>query len=305
MVSQVNNNKISILVAGATEQLGSAFTRYALQNPNLLVNILIRDPKKNPELVSQVEAAGGKVFQGDVTDTNSLNTATKGIHTVVSLINSSDPTIAADGQIALIKASIANGVQRFVPSADFGVNYTNFSREELLASPITAPKVLVEDFLKTVSIPVLSLYAGGITETFFYIHSQGLSYWGDENVKHDLTSYDNTARFAVAAVANKDLTGRQVYVGGSYTIQEVANIYNKVRGTNVQPKRNGSIDDLRNLVAEKKKSGDAASGGFLALLVILNQQGSHFDKTDNARFTEVPTESLEEFLNAHPEIKIA
>ncbi len=43
-------DKIDILVVGATGKLGGYITKHALNNPDLRVNILIRNPQKNEEL---------------------------------------------------------------------------------------------------------------------------------------------------------------------------------------------------------------------------------------------------------------
>jgi len=300
MVSVVN--QLPILIAGATGQLGALVTRHALANPNLQVNILVRAPTKQPELTSQVQAAGGKVHKGDLANPETLKNVTQGIHTVISLITGTDDKITVDGQIALIEDSIDNGVKRFVPS-DFGVDYTNISDEELLASFVTAYKVKLNKYLNKTSIPLLRFYPGSIAETFFYVLSQGHAYWGDD-IRHNITSYDNTARLVVAAVARPELTGRITYSGSNHTVQELQEIYNRVRGSNVELKKAGSLEDLRKLTASKKSEGDNQTAGFLALLSVIYDQRSKFPKTDNDKFPEVKGTSLEEFLKENPKVAL-
>ena len=295
-------NKIPILIAGATGQLGAAITKHALEDSRLQVNILVRDPKKNPELTTQVEAAGGKVHKGDLEQPETLKDVTRGIHTVISVITGTDDKVTVDGQIALIQDSIKNGVKRFVPS-DFGVDYTNISNEELLASFITDYKAKLDDYLKTNPIPLLRFYTGSIAETMFYILSNGNTYWGDD-IRHNITSYDNTARVVVAAVARPELTGRVTYSGSNHTVKEVQDIYNRVRGTTVELKQAGSLEDLKKLTAAKKSEGDHQTAGFLALLSVIYDQRSKFPKTDNDKFPEVKATSLEEFLKENPNVKL-
>jgi len=59
-----------------------------------------------------------------------------------------------------------------------------------------------------------------------------------------LTSYEDTGRFVAAAVARKDLSGKLVYVANEASVTELAEIYNKVRGTNFKANNAGPIEDL-------------------------------------------------------------
>ncbi len=46
----MDSEKISLLIIGATGQLGTLITTHCLLKSNLLVNILIRNPDKNTTL---------------------------------------------------------------------------------------------------------------------------------------------------------------------------------------------------------------------------------------------------------------
>jgi len=298
------DKRVSVLIVGATGKLGSEIVKYAMMHPKLDVNILIRDPSKNRELVALVKAGGGKVIIGDLSKPETLKNVTQGIHTVISAVNGADEKALTEGQIALAEDSIRNGVKRFVPS-DFGVDYTLIKREELLSSFVTAYKVKFEDYLNAQDpkLPLLRFYAGNIAETFFYVLGQGHSYWG-EDVKHNITTYENIARLVVAAVAKPKLKGRVTYSGSNHTVKELQDIYNKVRDTNVQLKQAGSLDDLKKLTETKKNEGDNQTAGFLALLSIVYDKRSKFPKTDKRRFRKVKHTSVEDFLKESPEVKL-
>jgi len=49
------------------------------------------------------------------------------------------------------------------------------------------------------------------------------------------------------------LTGDVVFVGDKLTIRKAFEIYNKVRGTNVEAKRFGSMEELKTLNEIKRK----------------------------------------------------
>jgi len=300
----IHHKKIPILIVGATGQIGSLITRYAVGHPRLQANILVRDRTKNKELVELVESKGGRVIIGDLSQPETLKNATQGMHTVISAVSGADEKSLAEGQIALAADSVKNGVKRFVPS-DFGMDYTRLKREELLASYVTAYKVKVDDYLNTQNqkLPLLRFYAGNIAETFFYVLGQGHNYWG-EDVRHNITSYDNIARLVVAAVAKPRLTGRITYSGSNHTVKELQEIYNQTRSANVELKQAGSLDDLKKLTETKKNEGDNQTAGFLALLSVVYDQRSKFPKTDNHRFKNVKPASVEDFLRENPNIKL-
>jgi len=294
------NQKLSVLIVSATGQLGALITKHALANPKLQINILVRDPTKNKQLVEQVEKVGGKVFKGDLTDAQSLKGITKGIHTVISAVNSYDDKIAVDGQVNLLNEALASRVQRFVPS-DYGVNYTKFTREELFRTAVVSPKFKFQDHLDKTSIKQLHFYQGNLTETFFWVQSMGFGYWGDSSIKHDITTYEDIAKVVAEAVSNPDLTGDIIYSGEKLSIHEIANIYNKVRGTNIQPKNKGSVEELKKLYDEARQKGDA-NADFLGLFLLQADKRSTFDRTNNAEFPQIKPTSVEEFLKQRPEI---
>jgi len=296
-----HTEKLPILIAGATGQLGTLITKHALANPKLQVNILVRDPAKNKELTESVEKAGGKVFKADVTDSQSLKGVAKGIHTVISVVNSMDDKIAVDGQVHLLNEAVASGAKRFIPS-DFGVNYVHFNKEELNRSAVVAPKFRFQEHLDKAPIKQLHFYQGAILETFFHIQSSGLHYWGNGDFKLDFTSYDNIAQVVAAAVSNPDLTGKINYAGDRQSIHDVAKIYNKVRGTNVEPQKKGSLEDLKKIYEDARQKGDPTAE-YLGLFLILYDPRSVFEKINNADFPSVKATSVEEYLHSHPEIK--
>jgi len=174
----------------------------------------VRDPTKDKELTKAVEKAGGKVFKGDIAQPETLVAATENIHTVISALNSTENKIVVDGQINLLNASMKNGVKRFVPS-DFGVDYTKFTREELARTAIISPKLTFQEHLDRTSITQLHFKQGALIETFFQLQKQGFGYWGEDNFKLDLTSYDDIARAVAAGVSRPNLSGRFVFIGES------------------------------------------------------------------------------------------
>lgn len=301
MVS-TNNQKLDVLIVSATGQLGSLITKHALENPKLRVHILVRDINKNKQLVEQVQKAGGKVHQGDVTKPETIKNVTQGIHTVISALNSYDDKVAVDGQVNLLNDAVANGVTRFVPS-DFGINYEHFTREETSRSAVISPKFKFQDQLDKTKLKQLHFYQGNIAETFFWVQGMGFGYWGDRTQKYDITPYDDIARVVAAAVSNPDRTGTINYVSERLTIDEIAAVYNRVRGVNVEPKQKGTIEELKKLYEEARSKGDQ-NAEFLGLFILQADKRATLEKVNNAEFPQVKSTSVEEFLKHHQEVKL-
>ena len=109
-----SQNKVNILIVGASDALGSLITKHSIVKPNLIVNIFVRDPQKNKELTAEVERAGGKAFQGDVTKPETFRGVSKGMHTVIFTLSSFGSDANVEGQLALIGDCVANGDFIFV-----------------------------------------------------------------------------------------------------------------------------------------------------------------------------------------------
>lgn len=109
-----------ILVAGATGYLGTEICRL-LRERGADVRALVRRTS-SPEKVDRLQSLGVELITGDLKDPRSVDAACQGIVTVISTASSTisrqpDDTIQRvdrDGQIALVDAAIANGVERYV-----------------------------------------------------------------------------------------------------------------------------------------------------------------------------------------------
>jgi len=302
---QKSQERTPILIQGANGHLGCYIVKQALLDSRLQVNVMTRDTSKNQDLWKKVESAGGRVFKADLSDKSSVKDITKGMHIVICTVSGNcEESTCVEGQKALIDDCVKNGVKLFVPSI-FGMDNDRFSREELLACPMTAFKVKIDDYLKSSKLPSLRIYVGIMMEQLFDLLRETHCYWGDEKIKHDLTTFENAARLTVEAVARMDMTGGKIrYSGGRYTMKEIQDTYNKVRGTKMELKRAGSLDDLKKMIESKKSQGDEKSLASWRLQSLIYDERSSFVSTDNKSFTEVKPTSLEEFLNEHSEIMI-
>jgi len=114
----MSNNKMIIVVTGATGQQGGATARHLLAK-GWKVRVLTRDPNK--PAAQALAATGAEVVQGDNDDRASLGKAMKGAYGVFSVQNFWLPGVGAEGEVRQGKligdAAKAAGVKHFVYSS--------------------------------------------------------------------------------------------------------------------------------------------------------------------------------------------
>jgi len=117
----------------------------------------------------------------------------------------------------------------------------------------------------------------------------------------DLTSYADISKVVAAAVSNPDKTGNVTFVGNELSPKEVAEIYNKVRGTNVTPNCAGTLDENKKKFEEEIKTNFGAAIGIGILGLMADPKGK-FKTNNNKDYPNIKPTSLEQFLKDHPEM---
>jgi len=295
-------SKINILIVGATGKLGSLVTKHCLTKPNLITNILVRDPQKNKDLTEQVERAGGRVIKGDITQPETIKGVTKGMHTVVCTVSGGGKALI-EGEKALYDDCAENGVIRVVPAL-FGTNIGNFSKEELAKVSFLIESQEIWEHLSPKPVKKLHIDIGAFVEYLYqYFFANGFNYWGDANLRMQVTSYEDSAKFVAAAVARKDLEGHVVYVGHDVTVKEIAEAYNKVRGTSLGAKHMGSLEDMKKIAAASEAKGEFHAM-FIWLMSYCFDERASFEETNNKDFPEVQASPIENVLKEKPELQV-
>lgn len=143
---------------------------------------------------------------------------------------------------------------------------------------------------------------GLFIETFFYFESDGLGYWGDSNVKIDLTTFDDTARFVVELAADPEKHGQFAIIANQLTIPEIADIYNKVRGTNIKARNLGSLEDIQKIIDSKKD--ELVPYTYLQIKKYLHSGIINFKKNNNNLLKNSKITSFEQFLRENPTFEL-
>jgi len=123
-------------------------------------------------------------------------------------------------------------------------------------------------------------------------------YWGNAEYKLDLTSFDDAAKYTIAAVSNPTRVGDLNLRGDKKSVVELAQIYSKVKGVKKEAVRAGSVQELKDAIDGLNKAGkheDAYGLGFM--FVLFNEKGA-LDKVHIDEFKELKPTSFEEFLKS-------
>src|SRR5262245_4130369 len=219
------------LVIGATGLVGLEVCR-RLKESGADVRALIRttcDAQKRAEL----ERLGVELAQGDLKDPASLARACAGVQSVISTASStltrqsgdSIETVDRRGQLALVDAARAAGVEHFV--------FVSFRDNPAIRFPLTEAKREVETALKESGMANTILQATHFMEVTL---TPGLgsdaangkvSIYGDGGQPISWISYKDVARAAAAAVAEPGARHTVIELGGpqALSVREVVRMF--------------------------------------------------------------------------------
>ena len=224
------------LVVGATGLVGGEICRQLVAGGKP-VRALVR-PTSDPEKVEALQDLGAAVFQGDLKDRSSLDAACQGVTTVISTASStlsrqpgdSIQTVDLEGQLSLVDAAKANGVERFV--------FISFRSNPDLKYPLDVAKRAVEQHLTASGLTYTILQASYFMEIwlgpalgFDYANASARIY-GEGHNGLSWISYKDVAQFAVASLDNPASHNAVIEVGGPQVLSplEVVKIFEEVGG---------------------------------------------------------------------------
>ncbi|MBV9076383.1 MAG: NmrA family NAD(P)-binding protein [Methylobacteriaceae bacterium] len=294
----------TVLVVGATGQLGGRIAHHCLGRSEAKVRLLVRqgaqeDAGKGPPLRALV-ARGATLAFGDLRDEASLMDATAGADVVVSAVQGG-PDVIVDGQVALARAAQANGVRRIFPS-DFAVDLFKAPKGEhpLLAMRREADERIAELGLESVHV-LNGAFMDILTAPFFQVYDADrhvVRFWGDGNEEFDATSIEDTARFTARAALDRTVPAGKLAVSGErLSFVEIAKALGQATGQEVRAETRGSIDELNAFIARTRAANPDPMATVPALYQLYMITGrTALDAPQNERFPELRPESFGEFL---------
>ena len=247
------------LVIGATGLVGLEVCR-RLREAGATVRALIRttaDAQKRAEL----ERLGIELAEGDLKDPASLARACAGVQSVISTASStlarqsgdSIETVDRRGQLALVDAARAAGVEHFV--------FVSFRDKPAIRYPLTEAKREVEEALKKSGMAYTILQASYFMEVWltpalgFDAANGEVRIYGDGSQPISWISYKDVARAAAAAVAEPASRNRVMELGGPQALsaREVVRMF-EAAGAGEIATENGSCIGARGADERRHRS---------------------------------------------------
>lgn len=299
----------TVLLAGATGMLGNRIAHHLLDQPSVVLRLLLRPgarstPEKT-EALNALFAKGAVVVLGDVTDEESLGAATAGVDVVVSALQGGKEVIL-DGQVALARSAARNGARRFLPS-DFAI--------DLFAAPEGAPQFdlrrRADSAIDALPMQVVHVLSGGFMDmmldparpVFVDLPNGTASVWGTGNEPFNLTTVEDTARFtARVATDPADLSGVRYLSGAETTFDAVIDETERITGRTLTRSVAGSVEDLRRITSGAEDPWSVVPQWYLLSMLTVPA----FPTNENDRYPDARPTGLREYLvQAHQALPAA
>ena len=289
-------NPKTIALVGATGHLGTLIARALLDQPDVVLRLLVRPGSRAK--AAPLEARGAQIVEGtlDADDEATLSTLCEGAFAVVSAVQGG-PDVIIDGQRRLLLAARAAHVRRFVPS-DYSLDLFAVKPGNIVTSEMRRQFALLADAERG-DVEVVHVLNGGFLDRgvlFGFIplvdlQTQTAYLWGDGDQPMDWTTYEDTARYtAAAAVDERPVPSKLCVAGDVLDFAALVREYEAGSGKTLRVERLGSLDDLGARIAERQKADPRNLLAYLPLMYlrsILSGEGK-LPELMNDRYPEIP-----------------
>ena len=220
----------TVLVAGATGDLGRRIVRELLQR-DARVRVLTRPGNPSAAAVPGDEPRV-EVVTAAYSDHVALTAAVSGADVVVSAVSGTRPVVV-DAQRALLAATVAAGVPRFVPS-DFSVDYRritpgsnrNLDMRREFAADVDAAPVRATSILNGMFTELLTG-----TAPMVLFGRRRVLFWSSADQVLDFTTKDDVARVTALAALDADAPRVLEVAGSRVSARDVAQTLTELTGT--------------------------------------------------------------------------
>jgi len=293
----------TVLVAGATGDLGRRIVRELL-GLDAQVRVVTRPGSSTAE-----DLFGGdgrvEVAAAAYSDHAALTAALAGADVVVSAVSGTRPVIV-DAQRALLRAAVAAGVPRFVPS-DYSADYRrispgsnrNFELRRELAAEVDAAPVRATSVLNGMFAELLLDEAPMIL-----FGRRRVLFWSSADQVLDFTTKDDVAR-ATALTALDDDAPRVVEIAGSsISARDLAQTLSELTGTPFRLQWAGTTRTLSAMAAVGRRMSRGPEETFPAwqgmqYFVSMFSGEAQLRHVDNDRFGPHDWTTVRDVLAAH------
>jgi nucleoside-diphosphate-sugar epimerase len=294
-------NKKTILVAGATGNLGSRIVKYLLQN-GANVKVICRIAGDNTETLAK---SGAEVIIIEKYNLTDLTKACLGVDCVISALSGLSDVLI-DNQKILLEAAIAAKVPRFIPS-DFSIDFTKL---ELGQNRNLDLRKTFHNQIENAPIAVTSIFNGAFADMvtaempLILFKIKKILCWGNADQKMDFTTIENTAEYT-ALVALDDHSPRYLYIAGSQiSARDTSNIASKIFGAPYGIFRPGGLGLFKFIIKIARKFDKTEQELYPAwqgmqYMHNMMEGKVKFEKVDNNRYPELKFTTIEDILMAY------
>ncbi|KAK9426899.1 putative pinoresinol-lariciresinol reductase 3 [Lipomyces doorenjongii] len=244
-----------IIIAGATGQLGSMIAA-ELRARNKAVKALVR-PGTASSRTEKLRSAGVAIIEAELNDVPALTRELAGASCVVSAL-SGLRTVILEAQTALLDATVAAKVPRFIPS-DFSLDFT---KTKLGSNRNLDLRREFHARLDESGIAWTSVLNGGFTELLLGAmpiinhRLRSVMYVGSAEQKIDFTTIPDVAAFTAAVAADPNPTPRVLRCAGDeVSTKDIAAIMSRVKGVKYTTMWIGSVGFLQWMIWLVRKFG--------------------------------------------------
>lgn len=293
----------TILVAGATGDLGQRIVRELLQH-DVRLRVLTR-----PGSTSASALFGDddriEVVSASYSDHTALTAASTGVDVVVSAVSGIRPVIV-DAQRALLKAAIAAGVPRFIPS-DYSADYRsiapgsnrNFEIRREFAAEVDAAPIQATSILNGMFTDLIASEAPMIL-----FDRRRVLFWSSADQILDFTTKDDVAR--VTALAALDDTAPRVIeiAGAQVTARDIARTLTELTGTPFKLQwagTTGTLSVMSKVVKRLSKNPDETFPAWQGMQYFVSMFSGHAQllHVDNDRYGTHTWTTVRDVLEEH------
>ena len=294
----------TILLVGATGQLGGRIAHYLTQEKNVALRLLLRpetlqDEQKHRDLAPLL-GAGAKTIEGDLQNRESLLHATEGADTVISAVQGG-PEVIIDGQVALAEAAKANGVRRLFPS-DFAVDLFKAPEGE---HPLLSMRREADERIAALGLETVHVLNGAFMDIlllpFFQVYDAAnatFRFWGTGDEPFDSTSIEDTAHYTARAALDTTLPpGKFAIAGQQLTFQQAVQDFEAATRRTVKRESRGTAAELEAWIAKTRAENADPMAVVPALYQLYMMTGrTALDDLQNDRYPDVKPETYADFL---------
>lgn len=218
-----------VLVAGATGDLGGRIVK-ALLKKNIEVRAVVR-ASSSKQKISDLEQHGVKIYPISNWSESELSIACKDATCVVSALAGLQEVII-DAQTILVKAAIAAGVPRFIPS-DFSLDFTRFRDGENRNLDLRRK---FHKYLDSAPIASTSIFNSAFTDLLkdqmplILYKKKMVLFWGKADNKWDFTTMDDTAAYTAHAAVDPNTPRYLRIAGDQVSPKEIRQVMNDLTG---------------------------------------------------------------------------